>query len=114
VASDDPVGNLPPVAAIIALAVCLNSRGPVVFHQEQLTKGIRISRMHKFRATQTDDRAFKVTEPSYKLESAKEAFRLDMFNHENWSRAAVLNRRAALVIRQGSTGMQWPYDWLPG
>jgi hypothetical protein len=61
-----------------------------VCHQEQVTNDIRIFRMHKFRTTPTDDRACDGTEPVYKFESAKEAFRLDLFHVENWPRAAVL------------------------
>jgi hypothetical protein len=79
--SADPVDNLP-LWPIIALADRLNSRGRAVFHQ--------IYRIHKLRARQTDDRACDGTEPVYKFESAKEAFRLDLFHVENWPRAAVL------------------------
>jgi hypothetical protein len=61
-----------------------------VCHQEQVTKDIRIFRMHKFRTTPTDDRAYDWTEPFYKLEPAKGGFRLDLSHIGKWWRAAVL------------------------
>jgi arginine repressor len=111
----DPVDNLP-LWPIIALADRLNSRGRAVFHQEQVTKDIRIFRIHKLRARQTDDRACDGTEPVYKFESAKEAFRLDLFHVENWPRAAVLYivlTRCGASHMAGSAVMQWSCDRVP-
>jgi exopolysaccharide biosynthesis polyprenyl glycosylphosphotransferase len=58
-----------PLWPIIALAICLDSRGPALFHQERVTKDGRIFRMHKFRTMRTGDPAFDVTRPFFKLES---------------------------------------------
>jgi exopolysaccharide biosynthesis polyprenyl glycosylphosphotransferase len=38
-----------PLWALIAVAIRLTSRGPVLFHQERITKGGRAFQMHKFR-----------------------------------------------------------------
>jgi exopolysaccharide biosynthesis polyprenyl glycosylphosphotransferase len=38
-----------PLWGVIAAAIRLTSRGPVFFHQERVTKGGRVFRMHKFR-----------------------------------------------------------------
>ena len=38
-----------PLFAVIALAVRLTSPGPVIFHQQRVTKGGRVFQMHKFR-----------------------------------------------------------------
>ena len=58
-----------PLWPVIALAVRLDSRGPVLFHQERVTKDGRIFRMHKFRTMRTGDPAFDTTRPFFKLES---------------------------------------------
>jgi lipopolysaccharide/colanic/teichoic acid biosynthesis glycosyltransferase len=48
----------------------LDSRGPVFFHQERVTRGGRSFRMHKFRSMRTDvDAALDTTKPFFKLQS---------------------------------------------
>ena len=58
-----------PLWAVIALAIRLDSRGPVLFHQQRVTKDGRFFRMHKFRTMRTGDPAFDTTRPFFKLES---------------------------------------------
>jgi exopolysaccharide biosynthesis polyprenyl glycosylphosphotransferase len=58
-----------PLWPVIALAVRLDSSGPALFHQERVTKGGRIFRMHKFRTMRTGDCAFDTTTPFFKQES---------------------------------------------
>jgi len=58
-----------PLWPVIALAIRLDSRGPVLFRQERVTKDGRIFRMHKFRTMRTADPAFDTTRPFFKLES---------------------------------------------
>jgi exopolysaccharide biosynthesis polyprenyl glycosylphosphotransferase len=59
-----------PLWAGIALCVRLTSRGPVLFHQERVSKGGRVFRMHKFRTMRTDfDIPLDTTTPFFKLES---------------------------------------------
>jgi len=58
-----------PLWPVIALAIRLDSRGPVLFHQERVTKDGRIFRMHKFRTMRTGDPAIDTTRPFFKLES---------------------------------------------
>jgi exopolysaccharide biosynthesis polyprenyl glycosylphosphotransferase len=59
-----------PLWALIAVAIRLSSRGPIFFHQERVTKGGRIFRMHKFRTMRTElDAAIDTTKPFFKLES---------------------------------------------
>jgi lipopolysaccharide/colanic/teichoic acid biosynthesis glycosyltransferase len=43
-----------PVWLIVALAIRLSSPGPVLVHQERVTKGGRVFRMYKFRCMRTD------------------------------------------------------------
>jgi exopolysaccharide biosynthesis polyprenyl glycosylphosphotransferase len=59
-----------PLWVAIAIAIRADSRGPVLFHQERVSKGGRIFRMHKFR-TMTTDVACPVdtSTPFFKLES---------------------------------------------
>ena len=57
-----------PLWPVIALAIRLDSRGPVLFHQERVTKDGRIFRMHKFRTMRTGDPALDTTRPFFKLE----------------------------------------------
>jgi lipopolysaccharide/colanic/teichoic acid biosynthesis glycosyltransferase len=54
----------------IAAAIRLTSRGPVFFHQERITKGGRVFRMHKFR-TMNDriDCPVDTSAPFFKLQS---------------------------------------------
>ena len=58
-----------PLWPVIALAIRLDSRGPVLFHQQRVTRGGRIFRMHKFRTMRTGNPAFDTTRPFFKLES---------------------------------------------
>jgi exopolysaccharide biosynthesis polyprenyl glycosylphosphotransferase len=59
-----------PLWAAIAIAIRLNSRGPVFFHQERVTKGGRIFRMHKFRTMKVDvDSPLDTSVPFFKLQS---------------------------------------------
>jgi exopolysaccharide biosynthesis polyprenyl glycosylphosphotransferase len=58
-----------PLWPVIALAIRLDSRGPVLFHQERVTKNGRIFRMHKFRTMRIGDPALDTTSPFFKLES---------------------------------------------
>ena len=58
-----------PLWPVIALAIRLDSRGPVLFHQDRVTKDGRIFRMHKFRTMRPADPAFDTTRPFFKLDS---------------------------------------------
>jgi exopolysaccharide biosynthesis polyprenyl glycosylphosphotransferase len=59
-----------PLWAGIAAAVRLTSRGPVLFHQERVSKDGRVFRMHKFRTMRTNVDSFvNTTTPFFKLES---------------------------------------------
>jgi exopolysaccharide biosynthesis polyprenyl glycosylphosphotransferase len=59
-----------PLWAIIAAAIRLDSRGPVFFSQERVTKDGRIFRMRKFRSMRTDvDATLDTSRPFFKLQS---------------------------------------------
>jgi exopolysaccharide biosynthesis polyprenyl glycosylphosphotransferase len=60
-----------PVCVAAAIAIRLTSQGPVFFHQERVTKGGHVFRMHKFRTMRPADRAIHLdtTVPFFKLES---------------------------------------------
>jgi exopolysaccharide biosynthesis polyprenyl glycosylphosphotransferase len=59
-----------PLWAGIALCIRLTSRGPVLFHQERVSKGGRVFKMHKFRTMRMDvDIPLDTTTPFFKLES---------------------------------------------
>jgi exopolysaccharide biosynthesis polyprenyl glycosylphosphotransferase len=59
-----------PLWVAIAIAIRLSSRGPVLFHQERVSKGGRIFRMHKFRTMATDvECPLDTSTPFFKLES---------------------------------------------
>jgi exopolysaccharide biosynthesis polyprenyl glycosylphosphotransferase len=59
-----------PLLAAIALTIRLTSRGPVFFHQERVTKGGRVFRMHKFRTMKVDvDSLVDTSAPFFKLQS---------------------------------------------
>jgi exopolysaccharide biosynthesis polyprenyl glycosylphosphotransferase len=58
-----------PLWPVIALAIRLDSRGPVLFHQDRVTKDGRIFRMHKFRTMRPAHPTFDTTRPFFKLES---------------------------------------------
>jgi exopolysaccharide biosynthesis polyprenyl glycosylphosphotransferase len=58
-----------PLWLIAALAIRLSSPGPVFFHQERVTKGGRIFRMHKFRTMRQDlPSGADTTTPFFKLD----------------------------------------------
>jgi exopolysaccharide biosynthesis polyprenyl glycosylphosphotransferase len=59
-----------PLLAAIATTIRLSSRGPVFFHQERVTKGGRVFRMHKFRTMKVDvDTPVDTSAPFFKLQS---------------------------------------------
>jgi exopolysaccharide biosynthesis polyprenyl glycosylphosphotransferase len=59
-----------PLWAAVAIAIRLSSPGPVFFHQERVTKGGRVFRMHKFRTMRVDvDSPVDTTTPFFKLQS---------------------------------------------
>jgi exopolysaccharide biosynthesis polyprenyl glycosylphosphotransferase len=59
-----------PLWLVIAVAIRLDSCGPVFFSQERVTKDGRIFRMHKFRSMRTDvDAGLDTTKPFFKLQS---------------------------------------------
>jgi exopolysaccharide biosynthesis polyprenyl glycosylphosphotransferase len=58
-----------PLWALIAVAIRLTSRGPVLFHQERITKGGHAFRMHKFRTMKVDvGSPVDTSTPFFKLE----------------------------------------------
>jgi exopolysaccharide biosynthesis polyprenyl glycosylphosphotransferase len=58
-----------PLSLLIAVAIRLTSRGPVLFHQERITKGGRAFRMHKFRTMEVDvGSPVDTSTPFFKLE----------------------------------------------
>jgi exopolysaccharide biosynthesis polyprenyl glycosylphosphotransferase len=69
-----------PLWVVIAVAIGLDSRGPVFFHQERVTRDGRIFRMHKFRSMRTDvDAALDTTRPFFKLQSDPRLTRVGAF-----------------------------------
>jgi exopolysaccharide biosynthesis polyprenyl glycosylphosphotransferase len=69
-----------PLWAVIALVIRLDSRGPVFFHQERVTKDGRIFRMHKFRTMRTGvDPTLDTTKPFFKLQSDPRLTRVGAF-----------------------------------
>jgi exopolysaccharide biosynthesis polyprenyl glycosylphosphotransferase len=69
-----------PLWAVIALAIRLDSPGPVFFSQERVTKDGRIFRMHKFRTMRTGiDPALDTTRPFFKLQSDPRLTRVGAF-----------------------------------
>jgi lipopolysaccharide/colanic/teichoic acid biosynthesis glycosyltransferase len=52
---------LAPVLVVVAFAVKLGSRGPVLFHAERVGRGGRTFRMHKFRTMTADAAGPRVT-----------------------------------------------------
>jgi exopolysaccharide biosynthesis polyprenyl glycosylphosphotransferase len=58
-----------PLWTSVAVAIRLTSRGPVFFHQERVTKGGHVFRMHKFRTMRVDaDSPADTTAPFFKLD----------------------------------------------
>ena len=45
---------LTPVLVVVALAIKLDTRGPILFHQERLGRGNRLFKLHKFRSMHID------------------------------------------------------------
>jgi exopolysaccharide biosynthesis polyprenyl glycosylphosphotransferase len=69
-----------PLWAVIAVAIRLDSRGPVFFSQERVTKDGRIFRMRKFRSMRTDVNAsLDTTKPFFKLQSDPRLTRIGRF-----------------------------------
>jgi exopolysaccharide biosynthesis polyprenyl glycosylphosphotransferase len=69
-----------PLCAVCAVAVRLDSRGPVFFNQERVTKGGRVFRMHKFRTMRTDlNVSLDTTTPFFKLQSDPRLTRVGAF-----------------------------------
>jgi len=60
-----------PIWVATALAIRLTSRGPVFFHQERVTKGGKVFRMHKFRTMRPPDGTIPLdtTVPFFKMEA---------------------------------------------
>jgi exopolysaccharide biosynthesis polyprenyl glycosylphosphotransferase len=60
-----------PLWAVVAAAIRLTSPGPVFFHQERVTKGGRVFRMHKFRTMRPADGTIHLdtSVPFFKMES---------------------------------------------
>jgi exopolysaccharide biosynthesis polyprenyl glycosylphosphotransferase len=62
-----------PAWILIALAIRLNSRGPVLFRQARVTKGGRVFMMHKFRTMKVDavrmleEHSIDATQPFFKM-----------------------------------------------
>jgi exopolysaccharide biosynthesis polyprenyl glycosylphosphotransferase len=69
-----------PLWLVIAGAIRLDSRGPVFFSQERVTKDGRIFRMHKFRSMRTGvDATLDTTRPFFKLQSDPRLTRVGAF-----------------------------------
>jgi lipopolysaccharide/colanic/teichoic acid biosynthesis glycosyltransferase len=69
-----------PFWAAFAVAIRLDSRGPVFFNQERVTKDGRVFRMHKFRTMRTDpDITLDTTTPFFKLQSDPRLTRVGKF-----------------------------------
>jgi exopolysaccharide biosynthesis polyprenyl glycosylphosphotransferase len=69
-----------PLWAGIAVCIRLTSRGPVLFHQERVSKGGHVFRMHKFRTMRTGVASpVETTAPFFKLESDPRLTRVGRF-----------------------------------
>jgi exopolysaccharide biosynthesis polyprenyl glycosylphosphotransferase len=69
-----------PLWVVIAVAIRLDSRGPVFFSQERVTKDGRVFRMHKFRSMRTGaDAALDTTRPFFKLQADPRLTRVGAF-----------------------------------
>jgi exopolysaccharide biosynthesis polyprenyl glycosylphosphotransferase len=70
-----------PVWIAVALAIRLTSRGPVFFHQERVTTGGKVFRMHKFRTMRPPDGTIHLdtTVPFFKMESDPRLTRVGRF-----------------------------------
>jgi exopolysaccharide biosynthesis polyprenyl glycosylphosphotransferase len=64
-----------PILAVVAVAIRLTSRGPVLYRQQRVTRGGRTFTMYKFRTMRTDadevmrDLAMESTQPFFKVPS---------------------------------------------
>jgi exopolysaccharide biosynthesis polyprenyl glycosylphosphotransferase len=70
-----------PIWAVTALAIRLTSRGPVFFHQERVTKGGKVFRMHKFRTMRPPDGTIRLdtTVPFFKMAADPRLTRVGKF-----------------------------------
>ena len=69
-----------PLWALFAVAIRLDSHGPVFFNQERVTKDGRVFRMHKFRTMRTDLHvSLDTTTPFFKLHSDPRLTRVGKF-----------------------------------
>jgi exopolysaccharide biosynthesis polyprenyl glycosylphosphotransferase len=69
-----------PLWAVFAVAIRLDSRGPVFFNQARVTKNGRVFRMHKFRTMRTDiDVSVDTTRPFFKQQSDPRLTRVGAF-----------------------------------
>jgi exopolysaccharide biosynthesis polyprenyl glycosylphosphotransferase len=68
-----------PLWLAIATWIRLDSRGPIYFHQERVTKDGRIFRMHKFRTMRTGPAPADATRPFFKLEDDPRLTRAGVF-----------------------------------
>jgi exopolysaccharide biosynthesis polyprenyl glycosylphosphotransferase len=69
-----------PLWVVLAVAIRLTSPGPVFFHQERVTRGGRVFRMHKFRSMRTDVAVdADTTRPFFKLDADPRLTRVGAF-----------------------------------
>jgi exopolysaccharide biosynthesis polyprenyl glycosylphosphotransferase len=70
-----------PIWAATALAIRLTSRGPVFFHQDRVTTGGKVFRMHKFRTMRPPDGTINLdtTVPFFKMQSDPRLTRVGKF-----------------------------------
>ena len=69
-----------PLWAVCAVAIRVDSRGPVFFNGERMTKDGRVFRMHKFRTMKTDvNVSLDTTTPFFKLQSDPRLTRVGKF-----------------------------------
>jgi exopolysaccharide biosynthesis polyprenyl glycosylphosphotransferase len=70
-----------PIWVATAIAIRLTSRGPVFFHQERVTKGGKVFRMHKFRTMRPPDGTVHLdtSRPFFKMEADPRLTRVGKF-----------------------------------
>jgi lipopolysaccharide/colanic/teichoic acid biosynthesis glycosyltransferase len=69
-----------PLWAVSAVAIRMESRGPVFFNQDRVTKDGRVFRMHKFRTMRTNrDVSLDTSRPFFKLQSDPRLTRVGAF-----------------------------------
>jgi hypothetical protein len=92
-----------PLWVAIAIAIRVSSRGPVLLHQERVTKGGRVFRMHKFRTMKPDaDSPMDTSAPFFKLESLSGPARLRTSSARFGSRLLGGHRAAAIDLPPGA------------